>query len=387
MSTRKRKVCVVVSARASYARIRSALVAIKARPDLDLILVTMASAVLDRYGNAESVIEQDGFEIAERVFTILEGQNLITSAKSTGLGIVELATVLGKWQPDVVVTVADRFETMATAIASSYLNIPLAHVQGGEVTGSIDERVRHSVTKLADLHFVSSTKARERVVRMGENPDAVFVTGCPSIDIAAGVLRQPDLDFDPFERYGGVGPEFELAEPYLVVAQHPVTTEYDAARQHVWETLRAVESMELPTLWFWPNVDAGSDGTSNGIRTFRETVQPRRTRFFKNMHPNDFLRLAFNSACLVGNSSVALREGAFLGIPGVNVGSRQGTRDRSENVIDVGYQRDEIRAAIEKQVDHGRYQSSELYGRDGAGVRIAELLATAPLEIEKSLFY
>src|SRR5256885_10119610 len=167
----KRKVCVLVTARPSYSRIKTALQAIEQHSDLELQLVVAASALLDRYGTAVRYIEQDGFEITTRVQMVLEGGNLAAMAKTTGLGVLELATVFDNLKPDVVVTVADRFETMATAVAASYLNIPVAHVQGGEVTGSIDEKVRHAVTKLADLHFVASQRAAERVVRMGEDPD------------------------------------------------------------------------------------------------------------------------------------------------------------------------------------------------------------------------
>src|SRR5262245_7906581 len=174
----KRKVCVVVTARPSYSRIKTALRAIKEHPDLELQVVVAASALLDRFGSAINYIERDGFTISARVYMVLEGGNLATMAKTTGLGLVELATVFDNLRPDVVVTIADRYETLATAVAASYMNIPVAHVQGGEVTGSIDEKVRHAVTKLADLHLVSSTKAAERIVRMGEEPSTVYVTGC-----------------------------------------------------------------------------------------------------------------------------------------------------------------------------------------------------------------
>ena len=181
----KRKICVVVTARPSYSRIRTALTAIAAHADLELQLVVAASALLDRYGNAIQSIERDGFAIRARVYMVLEGENLVTSAKSTGIGLSELATVFDNIKPDAVVTIADRYETLATAVAASYMNIPLVHVQGGEVTGSIDEKVRHSVTKLANLHLVSTKLAGERVKKLGEDPASVHVTGCPSIDIAA----------------------------------------------------------------------------------------------------------------------------------------------------------------------------------------------------------
>jgi UDP-hydrolysing UDP-N-acetyl-D-glucosamine 2-epimerase len=286
-----------------------------------------------------------------------------------------------------VVTVADRFETLATAVAASYMNIPVAHIQGGEVTGSIDEKVRHAVTKLADLHLVSTEGSGKRVERMGEEYRKVFVTGCPSIDLAAEIAHDPALNFNPFERYGGVGDLHELTNGYLVIMQHPVTTEHEQARQHVWETLEAVHEMNMQTLWFWPNVDAGSDGTSNGIRTFREKYRPENIQFFKNMEPTDFLRLLYSSKCLIGNSSVGIRECSYLGVPVVNIGTRQTGRERGANVVDVGYDRAEILSAIRQQTSNGRYHADTLYGGGKAGERIAQVLAKAPLEIEKRLTY
>ena len=331
----KRKVCVVVTARPSYSRIKTALQAIKEHSDLELQLVVAASALLDRYGTAVDFIAADGFKPSARVHMVLEGEHLAAMAKTTGIGLLELTTVLENLEPDIVVSVADRFETIATAIAASYMNIPLVHVQGGEVTGSIDEKVRHAVTKLADMHFVASKKAAERVIKMGERESSVYVTGCPSIDLAALVKSDATLDFDPFTKYGGVGPAPDISKGYLVVMQHPVTTEYELSRAHIDETLYAVDSLDMPTLWFWPNVDAGSDGTSRGVRAFRESVKPKQMHFFKNMEGTDFLKLLCNSRCLVGNSSVGVRECSYLGVPVVNIGSRQSGRDRGINVIDV----------------------------------------------------
>jgi UDP-hydrolysing UDP-N-acetyl-D-glucosamine 2-epimerase len=382
-----RKVCVVVTARPSYSRIKTALCAIRNRPDLELQLVVGASALLDRYGTAIRYMEDDGFEVAARVYMVLEGENLASMAKTTGLGLLELATVFDNLKPDVVVTVADRYETLATAVAASYMNIPVAHVQGGEVTGSIDEKVRHAVTKLADLHFPSTAPAAERIVRMGESAEAVFVTGCPSIDLAAEVLADPGLPVDAFAKYGGVGARLRLDDGYLVVMQHPVTTEYEEARTHAVETLEAVRATGLPALWFWPNVDAGSDGTSNAIRAFRENEKPENIRFFKNMEGRDFLRLLYGSKCLVGNSSVGIRECSYLGVPVVNIGSRQAGRDRGPNVEDAGYDRREIADAIDGRIARGRFPSNPLYGDGRAGERIAHLLASRPLTIQKRLAY
>jgi len=383
----KRKVCVVITARPSYSRIKTALCAIKRHPELDLQLVVGASALLDRYGRAVRIIEDDGFEIDARVYSVLEGEHPTTMAKTTGLGLLELPTVFDNLKPDVVVTVADRYETISTAIAAAYMNIPIAHVQGGEITGSIDEKVRHAVTKLADLHLVSTSKAAERVIHMGENPDMVHVTGCPSIDLAYEILHRPQMDFDPIEKYGGVGVPVDVSGGYLVALQHPVTTEYQLARRQVMETLHAVNGIGLPVLWFWPNVDAGADGTSNGIRTFRESERPTAMHFFKNMEPQDFLRLLCNARCLVGNSSVGIRECSFLGVPVVNIGSRQMGRERGANVFDVSHDREEIAAAVRAHLSNGRYPTDHLYGDGRAGERIARSLSSSELHIEKRLPY
>jgi bifunctional UDP-N-acetylglucosamine 2-epimerase / N-acetylmannosamine kinase len=383
----RRKACVVITARPSYSRIKSALTAINNNPDLELQIVIAASALLDRYGTAVDFIENDGFQVAARVYMVLEGENPTSMAKTTGIGLLELATVFDNLKPDLVVTIADRYETIATAIAASYMNIPVVHIQGGEVTGSIDEKVRHAVTKLADLHLVSTRCAAHRVERMGEETRKIFVTGCPSIDLAAEILPHPELNFNPFEKYGGVGDLEKILNGYLVVMQHPVTTEYGLAREQVMKTLEAVHEIGLPALWFWSNVDAGADGTSNGIRTFRETVKPRNMHFFKNMSPTDFLRLLYNSKCLVGNSSVGIRECSYLGVPVVNIGTRQTGRERGRNVLDVDYDFGDIQSAVREQVRHGRFDCDKLYGDGKAGERISHLLATTPLGIQKMLSY
>ncbi len=384
----KRKIAVVITARPSYSRIKTALKAIQEHPDLELQLIIAASALLDRYGSAVNYIEKDGFEIAAKVFNVLEGENLTAAAKTTGIGILELSTVFDNLKPDIVVTVADRFETMATAISASYMNIPLAHVQGGEVTGNIDEKVRHAITKLSDYHFVASEDARHRVIKLGENADMVFNTGCPSIDLAKEILNSPEsMSFNPFQHYKGVGKELDLSKGYLVVMQHPVTTEYDQSRKHIEETLQAVKQLHLPTLWFWPNVDAGSDGTSKGIRAFREFGDASDFHFFKNMEPHHFLMLLNNANCLIGNSSVGIRECAYIGVPVVNIGTRQAGRERSKNVLDCDYQQQHIIAAIKQQIKHGKYQPDHIYGNGNSGTQIAELLGKLPLQFDKKITY
>ena len=222
---------------------------------------------------------------------------------------------------------------------------------------------------------------------MGEEQETVIVTGCPSIDIAARVLDKPALDFDPMRKYGGVGASLDLSSGYLVALQHPVTTQHELARKHVQETLHAATDSGLPTLWFWPNPDAGSDGTSRGIRSFRESHDPSNLHFFKNMAPMDFLRVVYHSRCLIGNSSAGIRECSFLGVPVVNIGGRQEGRDRGANVVDVDHDRAAIADAIRRQTSRGRLPSDPLYGDGGAGPRIAAALARIEPRIQKRLNY
>lgn len=381
----KRRICVVVASRANYGRIKSALQAIKDHPDLELQLIVGASAVLYRFGKVVNVIEKDGFEVAARIYSIIEGENLTTMAKSTGLGIIELATLFENLQPDVVLTVADRFETMATAVAASYMNIPVAHTQGGEVTGSIDESVRHAITKLSHIHFVATEESRERVIRLGENPERVFNTGCPAMDAIAHINLELPKDF--FEKYGGVGNPIDIDRPYLVVLQHPVTTEFGSGLEQVNETLEAVKKLNIQTVWLWPNVDAGSDDVSKGLRMFRERHPDLPLHFYRNFAVEDYARLIANCACLIGNSSSGIREGAFLGIPVVNIGTRQNKRERSKNVVDVSYDSEEIIAAVVQQLERKRYERDAIFGDGTSGQQIAELLATVDVSVQKSITY
>jgi UDP-hydrolysing UDP-N-acetyl-D-glucosamine 2-epimerase len=384
MNTLKRKICVVVASRANYGRIKPVLRAIQQHPDLELQLIVGASALLHRFGNVLEFIKKDGFPVNATVYMVIEGENPTTMAKSTGLALIELATQFENLKPDIVLTVADRYETIATAVAAIYMNIPLAHTQGGEVTGSVDESVRHAITKFAHLHFVTTELCRERLIRMGEDPSSVFLTGCPSLDAIAGI----DLSLDGvFEKYGGIGPHIDPRKPYLVALQHPVTTEYGKGFDQINETLKAIAELRMQTVWLWPNVDAGSDDISKGLRMFREEHKPDFIHFYRNFSIEDYARLIYNCACLVGNSSSAIREGSFLGVPAVNIGSRQNGREKSDNVLDADYKADDIKKAILSQIRHGRYATNHLYGDGRASGRIVNILAAHRIKIQKRLCY
>jgi UDP-hydrolysing UDP-N-acetyl-D-glucosamine 2-epimerase len=384
-----RKICVVVNNRANYGSIKSAMSAIKNHPELELQLVVGASALLDRFGSAIEVIKADGFQPNATVHMIIEGETPVTMAKSTGLGLLELATTFDNLKPDVVLAVGDRFETMATAIAAAYMNICLAHTMGGEVSGTIDESVRHAATKLAHMHFPASKMAAERIIRMGEDPDSVHLVGCPRIDLVVEIMKKAEPESDKeYLSYEGVGSEVNLDEPFLLVAQHPVTTEYGESEHQIGETLMALHALGMPAIILWPNADAGSEDMSRGIRKYRERYEHKqvRFRFYKNFPVETYIRLMMRCACMIGNSSSAIREGAILGVPVVNIGTRQDGRERGKNVKDVGYDREQIIEGIRQQINNGRYPPEYIYGDGHAGERIAEVLARSPINIQKRFF-
>lgn len=382
----KRKICCVITARPSYARVKSALIAIKNNKNLELQIVLTSSALLDKYGSIVKVLKEDGLNPTKIIYNVLEGESLLTSVKTTALGMMELASAFESLRPDAVITIADRYETMASAITAAYMNIPLIHIQGGEVTGSIDEKVRHSVTKLSDVHLVSNQDAYDRVCSLGEPIDKIFITGCPSIDLALEIksLAEP-ASSELFEM--GVGVKIKPEAPYIVVMQHPVTYEYEKAESNILHTLKAIEKFNMQTIWFWPNIDAGSDQVSKALRMHREFNNNSSIRFMKNLPPEKFLTLINNSQCLIGNSSVGIRESSILGLPVVNIGSRQNSRLRASNVLDVNYDESKIFDAISLQANHGKYPSSDIYGNGDSGKKIAEIIESVTLTTQKVIQY
>ncbi len=353
-----RKVAVVITNRASYARFKTALEAIEEHPDLEL-----------------NAIQAD---------PAFEGGVPSSMTGNVSAMITELTFEFKRNPPDVVVTIADRHETLATAIAASYMNIPLVHIQGGEFTGSIDNKVRWAIANMADYHFVSTKSAFGTTAAKCGDYGNIHVTGCPSIDLAKQVLEAPnhllDLNFNPFEKYPGSGTVFDLARGYIVVMFHPNTQEYDQAYEQTEQLIKAVWDIGSPAFWFLPNIDAGSDAVGKAIRVARNDNRIAGVYFQRNMEPEDFLKLLINSRCLVGNSSVGIRECSYLGVPVVNIGTRQQGRERGGNVIDVDYDaRDIYMAYYRHQTSSEVYSPSTLYGDGEAGPRIANLLAEIDL--------
>lgn len=383
-----RKVCVVVGSRANYSSIKSAMRAVQQHPELKLQVVVAASALLDRFGRVVNLIEKDGFTPDARLYMLLEGETPATMAKSTGMGLIELPTIFEQLQPDVVLTVGDRFETMATTLAAAYMNIPLAHTMGGEVSGTIDESIRHAVTKFAHIHFPACSDAQQRIIRLGERPEDVHLVGCPRIDLVKEILDQDDESLDAAKIFAdGVGGTFDLNQPFLLVSQHPVTTEYGGGEQQINATLQAAAQMRMPCIVLWPNADAGSDDIARGMRKFREHNDDSQIHFFKNLPIATYIRLMRRTACLVGNSSSAIREGAFIGTPAVNIGSRQTMRQRGSNVSDVDHDIGQIADAVREKILHGRYAMEPIYGDGRSGPRIADILSRCSWRLQKLITY
>ena len=383
-----KKICTVIGSRANYSSIKSAMRAIQAHPELELQLVCAASALLDRYGQVVNLIERDGFIVDEKLHILVEGETPATMVKSTGMGLIELSSTFDRLKPDVVITVGDRFETMATTLAAAYMNIPVAHTMGGEVSGTIDESIRHAVTKFAHIHFPASRDAAERIVKLGELPDMVFRVGCPRIDLVLDILKEDENGLDASIFNLGVGSPIDLSKPFVIVSQHPVTTEYGEGERQIMATLSAVRKCGLPAIVLWPNADAGSEDIARGIRKWREHGTAENMHFFKNLPIDTYVRLMRRASCLIGNSSSGIREGAFIGTPVVNIGSRQTARERGANVIGVGHDEQAITDAILRQQAHGRYPMQDIYGDGTAGVKIAEVLAgLGPVDVQKLITY
>ena len=383
-----KKICVVIGSRANYSSIRSAMRAVDAHPGLELQLVLGASAILDRYGAVSKLIEADGFRPVAKVHMLIEGETPVTMAKSTGLGLLELPTIFDTIKPDVVLTVGDRFETMATTLAAAYMNIPVAHTMGGEVSGTIDESIRHAVTKFAHIHFPASRDAADRIIRLGEPPETVHMVGCPRIDLVAELMSSDNTSVadDIFE--AGVGEHLDVSKSFVMVSQHPVTTEYGEGERQITATLQAIHELGLPAIVLWPNADAGSEDIARGIRKWRERGLDSHMHFFKNLPVESYVTLMNHTSCLVGNSSSGIRESAFIGTPVVNIGSRQTGRERGRNVIDASPEPDVIRDAVLRQIEHGRYPSDPVYGDGRAGQRVADILAgLGPVTVQKRITY
>jgi UDP-hydrolysing UDP-N-acetyl-D-glucosamine 2-epimerase len=381
---RPRKVCVVLVDRANYGRLKPVMQAIADHPKLQLQVLAAGTMVLERFDQPVRVVRADGFPVDGEIYIELEGSTPATMAKSVGFGMVEFASDFQRLKPDLVLIIGDRYEALAAAVAAAYMNICIVHVQGGEVSGSIDESARHAITKFAHFHFPSTKRSAEYLLRMGERPDSILGIGCPSSDIARHLDRK--LTHDILHNRGGGG-AIDVTRPFQLVIFHPTTTEFGGERPQMEALLAALNEVRQQTAILWPNIDAGSDHVSKAIRVFREQAKPDWLRTLINLPPEEYLKVLGNAACAVGNSSSFVRDAGYFGTPVVLVGNRQEGRETDEHVVRAAPIQEEVLKAIKYQLAHGRYPASTLYGDGFVAKRIAEGLAKLKPYIQKRLHF
>lgn len=381
---KKRKVCVVLVDRANYGRLKPVMRALKDHPAIELQVVAAGTMVLERFDQPVNVVRQDGFPVDGEVYIELEGSTPTTMAKTVGFGVVEFASEFQRLKPDVVLIIGDRYEALAAALAAAYMNVCIAHIQGGEVSGSIDESARHAITKFSHFHFPSTRRSAEYVIRMGERPDSILGIGCPSSDIARLLDRaiKPEI----INTKGG-GAFIDVNKPYMLVLFHPTTTEFGGERVQMEALLEGLNQIQQQTVLLWPNIDAGSDHVSKAIRSFRDKHKPEWLRTLINLPPEDYLRVLANTSCAIGNSSSFVRDAGYFGTPVVLPGARQEGRETDKHVIHVAADAKIIGDTIRKQLAHGRYAPSTLYGDGYVAQRIADGLATLKPYVQKRLHY
>ena len=384
MKKKKRKICFILTSQIHYARNKLIIQELAKRNDVELQIVVGGSAVLKKYGDVETWLRNDGLTSNARVTMVVEGGSNVAMAKTAGLGLIEFTSLFENLSPELVVVRGDRYEVLPAAMAAVYMNKTVAHIEGGDMTGSIDESIRHAVTKLAHIHFATNNESAERIRKMGENPRYIFNVGSPDVEFAAVNVRSiVSADINSV----GVGKRLDFTKPFLMTVQHPVTTEMGQNERNVEQTLQAISALGMPTVWFWPNIDAGTDEISHAIRKFREMSDiDAYTRFIKYLPPEKFISLLAKTACLVGNSSAGIKECSWFGTPVVNIGDREKGRMRAHNVIDVDCDRWKIQRAIKKQLKIGRHSRSYMYYKKNTSKAIAKILATCDLYVQKKFY-
>jgi len=374
----KRKILYISGTRADYGLMKSVLREIENHPKLELEVIATGMHLMPEFGMTINEIKKDGFKIHEIAATY-EQDNKQSMANFVGKFIQLLTDKVKKIKPDIIMVLGDRGEMLAGVIVGTYLTIPVAHIHGGDISSTVDEIVRHAITKLAHIHFPATEKSAERIIKMGEDPSNVFVVGAPGLDI---ILNENLIEPTKLsEKYN-----LDLSEPILLVIQHPVTTEVDDAPTQIRETLEAISELRYQTILIYPNADAGG---RNMIEVIKEYEKHPFIKIFKNIPYKEYLSLMNIASVMVGNSSSGIIEAPSFSLPVVNIGTRQEGRQRAENVIDVDYDKEQIKAAIKKALydevfkEKVKKNCKNPYGDGKAGVRIADILSK--IKIDKKL--
>lgn len=362
----KRKICVITGTRADYGILQPVIQAIKNSRQLKLQLVVTGMHLMKEFGYTVKEIIKDGCEIEARVNISYQEDSGLAMADSLGRAVSRLAKVFSRLKPDVVVVLGDRGEMLAAAVAANYLNIAVAHIHGGEVSGHVDGLVRHAITKLAHIHFPATEMAKTRILRLGEEPWRITKTGAPALDNILSRKKNKDKN------------------QFILVVQHPVNTESDQAAEQMRITLQALEKLNLPVVLIYPNADAGG---RKMIRVIKQYEKEAWINTFISVPHTTYLDLMATAAVMVGNSSSGLIEAPSFGLPFVNIGNRQKNREQGNNVINVGHN---MRAII-KAIKSARIKKvKNPYGDGKASQRIAKKLAVIKLGrklIEKQMTY
>lgn len=374
----KRRILGVTGIRSEYDIMSSVFRAIAGHPDLDLQLVVTGAHLSEAYGNTIDEIRADGFVVVDEIESLLNGDQASSRVKGLAIQLQGLVQTVARIKPDILLVLGDREEAMTTGLVGAYMNIPVAHIAGGDrVIGNVDDQVRHAVTKLAHLHFVTNPESKERILRLGEQPFRVFDVGNPGLD---RLLEVPVIDASELTRRLGFA--IVDGEPLVMLIQHVLSTEIDQAYEQMKVSLEAVRELGIKTVLSYPNSDAGGQQMIRAIREY-ETLPFLYTA--KNIPRLDFVNLMRRASCLLGNSSAGILEAPLLKLPVINVGNRQRGRLHAENVQFVPHDKDRIVEAVRQATFDLEYRKtvsvcSNPYGDGQSSARIAELLASTPLD-------
>ncbi len=367
------KILTLVERRADYSRMRPILKELYNDPFFDVYLIVTGICLLDIHGKDIDYIKEDGFTIHAEVKMFNENEENTNASMVYALSKVLSGVTyeLEKVKPDLVLTGFDIGANLATTIAAAHMNIPVAHIQGGEVTGSIDESIRHAMSKFAHIHFPATEDARLRLIRLGENSKDIYNVGCPSIDT---VIQTPHMDRKILEKKYNI----DFSKPIILLIQHPVTTESEDSRKQILRTIEVIKELEIQALVALPNNDAGSSDIIDEIKNSGLSWYP-------SLPTDEFINVYRNIWAIVGNSSSGIHESSTFGIPAVNIGTRQQDRERASNVIDVGYSKLEIKEGIEKALYDNEFRKLSKntvnpYGTGDAAEKIVNILKTVNLE-------
>ena len=364
---------VVVTARPSWARVKTIVLEyFKKNGKTKLVVVLIGPAISNRYGDLRSEIP---VEIPLITFgTLLDSDELSEISLSCIEGSRNLINYWRNQRPDCVLVVADRTETLGVSVAASLMQIPLIHLQGGEISGSIDDKIRDVNSKLADLHLTTNNLTKQNLEKLGENPRIIFPIGCPSIDLVEFALKhQESFLKKQASALGGVGSDFSLVQDYGLIMFHPDTLNIDDSLVWVQAIINMINTSKLNWIWFWPNPDHGTSIISKTIRKEREFGNLQNVHFVINLSPEIFINAASKSLVLIGNSSFGIRESSYLGLRVLNLGNRQQNRQRGENVVDVKSPQNLIQSLHE--ILERKFEPSSIYGDGNAANRAVEIIS------------